>query len=154
MRTGTFDNNTGYMTKTRTTRKAGKKTEEQKQHDLAVSITNQFNQTVARVQLAYGTVGKLMGESAVKAIKDDEFVSFLFLFVDGIQYFNTDDKEPLFLQSVSSALLSYKLLQKLPINVSCHIEEVMLGDRYLRRFMMAFLDDVISNTDINSTCND
>lgn len=134
--------------------KQGKKTaqrplsEEEKAEldELQTSLNRQFSITYSRVQHDYGDVGIRMAESALAASTDQEFVDFLFEFFGSVraalEISAYHDANETYAQSLTMAAFLYKMKLGLPINVPCHAEDVLVGDRYLRRFMRAFAHDV------------
>lgn len=113
--------------------------------ELQVALNRQLKETFIRVQKDYGYVGKKMAESVNAILGDPDFVNFLFLFYDGSRMRMDNptwpNEEEAYPEAIHSELFFYKWKRQLPINVPCHIEDVLAGDRYLRRFMREFFLD-------------
>lgn len=134
--------------------KQGKKTatrplsEEEKAEleELHASLNRQFSYTYNRVQRDYGKAGTRMAESARTATQDQDFVDFLFEHFTSVtttmEMSVYHDVNETFAQSLTLAAFMFKTSRSLPVNVPCHAEDVLVGDRYLRRFMREFTLDV------------
>ncbi len=119
--------------------------EQEMLEELQRALNQQFSETFVRIQKDYGQVGTRMAESANAILEDQDFVDFMFGFYDSTRVLlNTPtfpDQLQAYQQALSSALFVHKWEHGLPINVPCHAEEVIAGDRYLRRFLREFFND-------------
>lgn len=134
--------------------KQGKKTatrplsEEEKAEleELQASLNRQFSYTYNRVPRDYGEAGTRMAESALAATQDQEFVDFLFEHFTSVttsmEMSVYHDANETFAQSLTLAAFMFKTGRGLPVNVPCHAEDVLVGNRYLRRFLREFTLDV------------
>ena len=134
--------------------KQGKKTatrplsEEEKAEleELQASLNRQFSYTYNRVPRDYGEAGLRMAESARAATQDQDFVDFLFEHFMSVttskEMSASHDANETYAQSLTLAAFMFKTGLGLPVNVPCHAEDVLVGNRYLRRFMREFTLDV------------
>ena len=117
--------------------------------ELQNALNQQFSATFHRVQKDYGSVGVKMAKAADAILYDQDFVDFLFGFYDGARVLldtpiGTDEIKA-YPQIMSHALFFFKWQHQLPINALCHAEEVLAGNRYLRRFMREFFIDTFKS---------
>lgn len=134
--------------------KQGKKTatrplsdeEKAELEELQASLNRQFSYTYNRVPRDYGEAGTRMAESALTATQDQEFVDFLFEHFTSVttsmEMSVYHDANETFAQSLTLAAFMFKTGRGLPVNVPCHAEDVLVGNRYLRRFLREFTLDV------------
>ena len=120
-------------------------TEQEMLDELQNALNRQFSATFVRVQNDYGHVGARMADSANAITDDQDFIDFLFGFYDGIRVLlempiGTSELWA-YPQVLSHELFLNKWQHGLTINVPCHVEEVLAGDRYLRRFLREFFLD-------------
>ena len=113
--------------------------------ELQKEFNRQINETFIRVQKDYGSVGTKMAESVNAILDDQDFVNFMILFYDGSRLRMANptwsDEGEAYAVTMPSELFFFKWQSQLPVNVPCHIEDVLAGDRFLRRFMRElFLD--------------
>lgn len=113
--------------------------------ELQRALNKQFSATIIRVQKDYGPEGVKMAKAADAILRDQDFVDFLFDFYDGARVLldtpiGTDEIKA-YPQILSHALFLFKWQHQLPLNDLCHTEDVLAGDRYLRRFMREFFID-------------
>ena len=119
--------------------------------ELQNALNQQFSATLHRVQKDYGSVGVKMAKAADAVLHDQDFVDFLFGFYDGARVLldmpvGAEDHLQAYPRVLSQALFIFKWQHQLPINALCHAEEVLAGDRYLRRFMREFFIDTYKST--------
>ena len=119
--------------------------EQEMLEELQTALNKQFSATFIRVQKDYGPEGAEMAKAADTILHDQDFVDFLFGFYDGARVLldtpiGTDEIKA-YPQIMFHALFLFKWQHQLPINALCHAEEVLAGDRYLRRFMREFFID-------------
>lgn len=134
--------------------KQGKKTatrplsdeEKAELEELQASLNRQFSYTYNRVPRDYGEAGTRMAESALTATQDQEFVDFLFehftIVTTSMEMSVYHDANETFAQSLTLAAFMFKTGRGLPVNVPCHAEDVLVGNRYLRRFLREFTLDI------------
>lgn len=134
--------------------KQGKKTathplsEEEKAEleELLASLNRQFFYTIKRVQCDYGESGIRMAESARAATQDQDFVDFLFEHFTSVttsmEMSAYHDANETYAQALTLAAFMFKTGRGLPVNIPCHAEDVLVGNRYLRRFLREFTLDV------------
>ena len=123
--------------------------EQEKLEELQAALNKQFSATFIRVQKDYGPEGAKMAKAADAILRDQDFVDFLFGFYDGARVLldtpiGTDEIKA-YPQIMSHALFFFKWQHQLPINALCHAEEVLAGNRYLRRFMREFFIDTFKS---------
>lgn len=120
--------------------------EQQMREETARALNAQFKGTFERIQHDYAGTGRRMAE-AVYAVKDDqEFVDFLFGFYESATMLlrapQDSDETNEFPQVMTTVLFMHKWSHQRPINVPCHVEDVLVGNRYLRRFIREFYRDI------------
>ena len=113
--------------------------------ELRNALYQQVKTTFNRVQRDYGSVGVKMAQSLTDILVDQDFVGFLFGFYDGarvhLESQSGTDEHLAYLQVMSDALFFHKWQHQLPINTPCHVEEILAGNRYLRRFLRELFRD-------------
>ena len=114
--------------------------------ELQNALNQQFSATFHRVQKDYGSVGVKMAKAADAILYDQDFVDFLFGFYDGARVHldmqvGAEDHLQAYPRVLSQALFIFKWQHHLPVNVPGHVESVLAGDRYLRRFLREFFID-------------
>ena len=114
--------------------------------ELQNALNQQFSATFRRVQKDYGSVGVKMAKAADAILYDQDFVDFLFGFYDGARVLldmpvGAEDNLQAYPRVLSQALFIFKWQHHLPVNVPGHVESVLAGDRYLRRFLREFFID-------------
>ena len=114
--------------------------------ELQNALNQQFSATFHRVQKDYGSVGVKMAKAADAILYDQDFVDFLFGFYDGARVHldmqvGAEDHLQAYPRVLSQALFIFKWQHQLPVNVPGHVESVLAGDRYLRRFLREFFID-------------
>ena len=123
--------------------------------ELQASLNRHFSYTYNRVLRNYGEAGTRMAESALAATQDQDFVDFLFEHFTSVttsmEMSVYHDVNETFAQSLTLAAFMLKTSRSLPVNIPCHAEDVLVGDRYLRRFLREFTLDVYKPCQEQST---
>lgn len=113
--------------------------------ETARALNAQFTHTFARVQREYGEAGRRMAE-AVNSALGEEFNAFQFDFYQTATMHLTDspgvDETIAYPRAVTAALFVYKWGKGLAINKPCHIEDVLVGNGYIRRFLRELYRDI------------
>ena len=135
--------------------KQGKKTKHtqdpdpllQKEHEETIHALNAvFRQTFERVQKDYADVGRRMAESVNDALEEQDFMDFLYHFYNSstaaLQMPTKATEEDGYPQALTMALFMYKWGHQKAVNVPCHVEELLVWNRYLRQFMREFYSDI------------
>lgn len=114
--------------------------------ETARALNAQFKGTFERVQHDYAGAGRRMAEAAYAVQDDQDFVDFLFEFYENatlvVRAKQDSDETNEFPQVMTSALFMHKWSHQQAINVPCHVEDVLVGNRYLRRFIREFYHDI------------
>ena len=120
--------------------------EQQMREETARALNSQLKSTFERVQHDYPGVGRRMAEAANAALEDQEFVDFLFGFYDSattsLQMANAEDESDAYPQALTTAIFIQKWGRQKAMNRPCQAEVLLVGNRYLRRFLREFFRDI------------
>ena len=114
--------------------------------ETAKALNAQFKSTFERIQHDYAGAGRRMAEAANAALEDQEFVDFLFGFFDSattsLQMASPSEESDAYPQALTTAIFIHKWGRQKAINRPCHAEDLLVGNRYLRRFLREFYKDI------------
>ena len=120
--------------------------EQQMREETAQALNAQLKSTFERIQHDYAGTGKLMAEAANAALEDQEFVDFLFGFYDSVttslQMTGPGEESDAYPQALTTAIFIHKWGRQKAMNRPCHAEDLLVGNRYLRRFLREFFRDI------------
>lgn len=118
----------------------------QMREETAQALNSQLKSTFERVQHDYAGVGRRMAEAANAALEDQDFVDFLFGFYDSattsFQMTCPGDESDAYPQALTNAIFIQKWGRQKAMNRPCHAENLLVGNRYLRRFLREFFRDI------------
>ena len=114
--------------------------------ETAIALNAQFKSTFERVQHDYAGAGRRMAEAANAALEDQEFGDFLFGFFDSattsLQMASPSEESDAYPQALTTAIFILKWGRQKAMNRPCHAEDLLVGNRYLRRFLREFFRDI------------
>ena len=128
--------------------------EQQMREETARALNAQFKDTFERVQQDYAGAGRCMAEAVYAAQDDQDFVDFLFEFYENatlvLRAKQDSDETNEFPQVMTGAIFMHKWSHQQAVNVPCHVEDVLVGNRYLRRFIREFYRDIHAQGNANA----
>ena len=149
MKPHTFFTNPYYVSIMAQKKKNKDSFEQKRLDELSRDLNQQFSETFSRIQTDYGTVGYEMAKSVNTALEDKDFSDFISKFylnatnlLDGPMQ---PDRNRAYFLTLSTSIFFDKMMLGVPVNVPYHIEDVLAGDRYLRRFMREFCFDIYNS---------
>jgi len=117
--------------------------------ETARALNEQFKKTFTRVQYDYGEAGKRMAEEVNSAL-GEEFNAFLFDFYQTatahLSDFPAGEETIAYPRAVTSTLFVHKWGKGLAVNKPCHIEDILVGNGYIRRFLRELYRDIYAQS--------
>ena len=140
----------------RKTEKPGPPPSEQELRDeMQKALNSHLHSTFLRIQNSYAGIGTRMAEAANVTLQDQDFVSFLFCLYNSsstlLQATRHIDEHDAYPQAMLTALLLHKWETRSAINAPCHIEDILVENRYLRRFVRELFRDIYAANNQEST---